>query len=160
MGNRKGKKGDSENGLRAKALASLEPSPAAFEAFTAEARALDSRDVVHVKGDLERAFLNARLGVAAVFSHETDFRADLPRIDADALRSLPELARAVAFAAKTAKRAKGASAAEELRDRLWTLLQQRHDRLWRVGAYLFGRKKADKRVPPLDSRVKKKSKRI
>ena len=46
--------------------------------------------------------------------------------------------------------------AEESRDRLWTLLCLRHDRLWRLGAYLFGRKLADKRVPPLKERVKKK----
>src|SRR5262249_3698966 len=28
--------------------------------------------------------------------------------------------------------------AKKLRDRLWTLFVERHERLWRVGAYLFG----------------------
>lgn len=39
----------------------------------------------------------------------------------------------------------------EMRDRLWTLLNQRHDVLWRCGAWLFGRA-VDERVPPLPSR--------
>ena len=37
------------------------------------------------------------------------------------------------------------------RDRLWTLLVQGHDRLWRAAAYLFGKKLADKKVPPLQA---------
>ncbi len=36
----------------------------------------------------------------------------------------------------------------ELRDRFWTLLIQRHDVLWRCGAWLYGRS-VDDRVPPL-----------
>jgi hypothetical protein len=36
----------------------------------------------------------------------------------------------------------------ELRDRFWTLLSQRHDVLWRCGAWLYGRA-VDDRVPPL-----------
>lgn len=35
------------------------------------------------------------------------------------------------------------------RDRLWTLLVQGHDRLWRAGAYLFGRNAVDTMVPSL-----------
>ena len=42
--------------------------------------------------------------------------------------------------------------AAEARDRLWTLLVQRHDNLWRAGAYLFGRE-VDTLVPALQSRV-------
>lgn len=41
--------------------------------------------------------------------------------------------------------------ARELRDRLWTLLVRRHDRLRRVGAYLFGLNELDRYVPPLQS---------
>ncbi len=49
-----------------------------------------------------------------------------------------------------AKRAKGAPAAgTDERDRLWTLVVQGHDRLWRAGAYLFGRDHVDEKVPPL-----------
>ena len=40
------------------------------------------------------------------------------------------------------------------RDRLWTLLRQRYEALWRVGAYLFGRN-VDERVPPLGKKAKK-----
>lgn len=39
----------------------------------------------------------------------------------------------------------------EMRDRFWTLLNQRHDMLWRCGAWLFGRA-VDERVPPLPTR--------
>ncbi|MBN1210184.1 MAG: hypothetical protein JXB05_35355 [Myxococcaceae bacterium] len=39
----------------------------------------------------------------------------------------------------------------EMRDRFWTLLTQRHDVLWRCGAWLFGRA-VDERVPPLPVR--------
>lgn len=41
--------------------------------------------------------------------------------------------------------------AREQRDRLFTLLVQRHDLLRRVGAYLFGVNALDKHVPPLQS---------
>lgn len=41
--------------------------------------------------------------------------------------------------------------AREVRDRLWTLLVQRHEELRRVGAYLFGVKSLDSHVPPLQS---------
>jgi len=35
------------------------------------------------------------------------------------------------------------------RDRLWTLVVQGHERLWRAGAYLFGKELVDRMVPPL-----------
>lgn len=38
--------------------------------------------------------------------------------------------------------------AEEMRDRLWTLLQQRYQDVWRVGAYLYG-PAVDERLPRL-----------
>lgn len=38
----------------------------------------------------------------------------------------------------------------QVRDRLWTLLKQRHDLLWRCGAWLYGRE-VDSRVPPLQA---------
>jgi hypothetical protein len=37
------------------------------------------------------------------------------------------------------------------RDRLWTLLVQGHDALWRAGAYLFGRHEVDDKVPSLQA---------
>ncbi|HEU4411496.1 MAG TPA: hypothetical protein VFS43_39995 [Polyangiaceae bacterium] len=39
----------------------------------------------------------------------------------------------------------------ELRDRFWTLLARRYDRLWRAGAFVYGRREIDARVPPLGS---------
>ncbi|HEX8700518.1 MAG TPA: hypothetical protein VF815_16835 [Myxococcaceae bacterium] len=41
--------------------------------------------------------------------------------------------------------------AAALRDRFWTLLNQRHEVLWRCGAWLFGRA-VDDHVPPLQAR--------
>ncbi|QRN93353.1 hypothetical protein JRI60_29645 [Archangium violaceum] len=41
--------------------------------------------------------------------------------------------------------------AVEIRDRFWTLLNQRYDVLWRCGAWLYGRA-VDERVPPLPVR--------
>lgn len=41
--------------------------------------------------------------------------------------------------------------ATALRDRFWTLLNQRHEVLWRCGAWLFGRA-VDDHVPPLQAR--------
>jgi hypothetical protein len=48
------------------------------------------------------------------------------------------------------------SAAEE-RDRLWTLLSQRHERLWAVGAYVFGHA-VDELVPGLLARAQPRAK--
>lgn len=42
--------------------------------------------------------------------------------------------------------------AREVRDRLWTLVVKRHDKLRRVGAYLFGVEGLDQRVPGLQTR--------
>lgn len=54
--------------------------------------------------------------------------------------------------AKTPKGAKAPTVADEaaaLRDRLWTLLALRHDRLRRAAAWLFGFERLDEKVPPL-----------
>jgi hypothetical protein len=40
--------------------------------------------------------------------------------------------------------------AAQIRDRFWTLLKQRHDLLWRCGAWLYGRG-VELRVPPLEA---------
>jgi hypothetical protein len=52
----------------------------------------------------------------------------------------------------------GTVSATEARDRLWTLLAQRHERLWAVGAYIFGHA-VDERVPGLLSRMRRKAKK-
>jgi hypothetical protein len=43
------------------------------------------------------------------------------------------------------------AAALDIRNRFWTMLSQRHEELWKVGAALFG-KAVDEFVPPLQSR--------
>ena len=48
-----------------------------------------------------------------------------------------------------------AMSATEARDRLWTLLCQRHERLWAVGAYVFGYAVAEM-VPGLVSPLSRK----
>lgn len=40
----------------------------------------------------------------------------------------------------------------EARDRLWTLLVARHERLWAVGAYVYGHA-VDEHVPPLTAKI-------
>jgi hypothetical protein len=62
-----------------------------------------------------------------------------------------ELARALDAGAGPARGSNGAPTlddAKELRDRFWTLLLQRYQDVWRVGAYLFGRA-VDERLPKL-----------
>jgi hypothetical protein len=41
--------------------------------------------------------------------------------------------------------------AAEVRERFWTLLAQRYDTLWKVGAYLFGKDEVGERVPSLQA---------
>ncbi|MCU0686700.1 MAG: hypothetical protein MUF34_31380 [Polyangiaceae bacterium] len=49
--------------------------------------------------------------------------------------------------------AKAGESEAELRDRFWTLLVRGHDALWRAGAFVYGRREVDARVPPLGSQV-------
>ena len=41
--------------------------------------------------------------------------------------------------------------AVETRNRFWTLVYQRHEHMWRIGAWLWGHA-VDEHVPPLQSR--------
>lgn len=56
------------------------------------------------------------------------------------------------------KAAAGSMSTAEARDRLWTLLSQRHERLWAVGAYIFGHA-VDDLAPGLLWRAQRKTKR-
>ncbi|HEU4533903.1 MAG TPA: hypothetical protein VFS00_07280 [Polyangiaceae bacterium] len=49
--------------------------------------------------------------------------------------------------------AKPGESEAELRDRFWTLLVRGHDKLWRAGAFAYGRREVDARVPPLGSQA-------
>ena len=42
--------------------------------------------------------------------------------------------------------------AVETRNRFWTLVEQRHEQMWRIGAWLWGHA-VDEHVPPLQSRT-------
>ncbi|HEY6463517.1 MAG TPA: hypothetical protein VIY73_25290 [Polyangiaceae bacterium] len=57
------------------------------------------------------------------------------------------------LAPKGAKKQRSADAASaaDVRDRMWTLVKQGHDALWRACAYLYGPEEIDARVPPLQS---------
>jgi hypothetical protein len=56
-------------------------------------------------------------------------------------------------ASAKARGARPGAEAAETRDRLWTLLVERHDRLRRVGMWLFGEREVDARVPALLAHV-------
>jgi len=51
---------------------------------------------------------------------------------------------------------KEAQAAVENRDRFWTLVVRAHDRIWRVGAFLWGRDEVDVHVLALQATVRRK----
>ena len=138
------------------------------------ARDVDPRDVRAPGGDVEAVYHALVQALSAVLAHETRVRTELPLARLDDLRELPELALAVLFADREAadagggrrdKRGKKKGAAGDLspsaaeiagdtRDRLWTLLGQRYDALWRVGAYLFGHD-VDERIPKLQGKRRK-----
>ncbi len=52
---------------------------------------------------------------------------------------------------------KETQAAADIRDRFWTLVVRAHDRIWRVGAFFWGRDEVDTHVPPLQSTRRRKS---
>src|SRR5262249_38656774 len=90
-------------------------------------------------------------------------RAHALKIQGDAGTVAAQLDEAAAVGAELAGRCGNGAPAEmppqDMRDRLWRLPCFRHGGLWRIGAYLFGRRLVDKRVPPLGWRVKKKKAR-
>jgi hypothetical protein len=147
---------------------------AAYAKLSPLAHDVDARDVTAPDVDVEGVYHELVRALSAVLAHETRVRTELPLARLDDLRELPDLALAVLQAEREAEDAAGgqrkarkakkksdaddAPSAAELaigvRDRLWTLLGQRYDALWRVGAYLFGQG-VDDRVPPLGKKRKK-----
>ncbi len=85
-------------------------------------------------------------------------------VTAEQIREAAELGSALVatLIPSSAKRDRSATPAQKQaadeRDRLWTLLAHGHEELWRAGAWLFGRKLVEERVPSLQSRAKSKPK--
>lgn len=84
-------------------------SQEAYERFLVEAKALDERDVRPFRLDPSLAYHNVELGVVAVTPLEKRVRAELPAVDLEQLRSMPDLALAVCFAASQVDRGGGSS---------------------------------------------------
>lgn len=148
---------DPEESARLESLASRED----YEAFLSAARAVEAGALRECRADIVLAHDSVQRGVEDVLGHEAEL-GQLPDVDVEELRSLPRLVRGLAFAVvrrghslRTGGRAPDGtslslSEATELRDRLWTLLLQRHDALWRCGAWIHGRE-VDQHVPPLQA---------
>lgn len=83
------------------------PSPSLagpFEAFLPEARGLAADRVVPLRLDPALLFANVQAGVLAVLPHKDRLLAELPRLRVAGFEQLPDLARAVLFAAERASR--------------------------------------------------------
>lgn len=76
---------------------------AAFERFLPQT--LNLTRVLPLKADATLALKNVTRGVDALMRHEIRIRRELPKVDVKALRALPDLARAVVYAAAEAERA-------------------------------------------------------
>jgi hypothetical protein len=226
----------------------VEGSGAAYARFYPAAQAIEGEAVIPMRADASLAYHNVAAGVAAVMEYAGHVEEHLPQVDLREIRSLPDLASAVAFAARQVPRdeelrpllaeayalrrkllaaalalaeegvftarevakvkprrgafdvaadcaalgamfekkagdvegqapvtaeqwgraselgcvlkamlkpkgskraaAKGEPNAAEALDRLWTLLVERHERLWAIGAYVFGHA-VDEHVPAL-----------
>lgn len=146
-----------EQTVRLESLASRE----AYEAFLSAARAVDTEALQQCHADIALAYDSVKRGVEDVLGHEVEL-AQLPDVDVEELRSLPRLVQGLAYAVvqrqhslRTGGRAADGTPlplaeATELRDRFWTLVLQRHEALWRCGAWLHGQT-VDEHVPPLQA---------
>lgn len=138
-------------------------SKEAYDAFLLAARAVEVSKLQECKASAVLVHEAVTRGVEAVLSHEAEL-GQLPDVDVEELRSLPWLVQGLAFAILQQQRSWSAAGREstdgalpslaeatELRDRFWTLLLQRHDALWRCGAWIYGQE-VDSQVPPLQAR--------
>lgn len=104
------------------------------------ARALDAATVAAFEGDSRAVLANVRAGLDGALADRAAVERHLPMIPVTQLLSLADVARALVFA-----EAHGETAD---RDRLWSLLAQRHAFLRKVGWYFHG-ERADAVVPSL-----------
>lgn len=107
-------------------------------------------DTIHAfQGDAGLALVNVRLGVQAVLgtTDQIDYvRLHLPQISLDDVLDLPDLARALVYASEKT------NIDVTTRDRLWTMLLQRHEYLRKIGFYVYG-DDAEQHTPRLLSDV-------
>ncbi len=119
----------------------------------AEAEVLSARDVAKLGNGRGAVDVGAECkALAGLFERRADEVEGKTAIDAE------QVARAAEVGATLRALLRGKGAARkpgphgpspvEVRDRLWTLLVMRHERLWAVGAYVFGHA-VDDHVPPL-----------
>ncbi|RYZ40730.1 MAG: hypothetical protein EOO71_14805 [Myxococcaceae bacterium] len=123
----------------------------------AEAAFLTPADVEASRGEGHRDVVGDCLGLVLLFRRneaKLTGRSPVTPDDVDEVERVAEQLRALLAAPGEAREHEASPLlfeATEVRDRFWTLLTQRHDVLWRCGAWLFGRD-VDMHVPPLQSR--------
>lgn len=95
----------------------------AFHRFLDPAQALPEEQVRPMRADAQLVYQNVVLGVRAVLPYEQALRADLPSVDWNVLRELPQLALAVSFAAaQSSRRRRGTMPVLRRAERLRRLL--------------------------------------
>jgi hypothetical protein len=121
----------------------------------AEAGLLSRAEVAAIRkgrGDIDAA--KDCVALAALFRKNAAKLRGKHAVSAAQLKQADELGAALLKTLKPARarRAKTAATVEAVdRDRLWTLVERRHEQLWRAGAYLFGRAAVDEKVPSLQA---------
>jgi len=113
-----------------------------YEFHRSAARAIDAAKVAPFLGDARTALANVRAGIDAALADRAAVERHLPYVPLTQLLSLADVARALVYAAVHGD--------DGDRDRLGTLLAQRHAFLRKVGWYFHG-ERCDAVVPPLDA---------
>lgn len=119
----------------------------------AEAGVLPPRDAAKLPGDRGAVDVAADcLALAALFERRAEEVAGQSPVTEDQLARAAELGASLRALQKPKAGARkpgaGGLSPVEVRDRLWTLLVARHERLWAVGAYVYGHA-VDDHVPAL-----------
>jgi hypothetical protein len=69
-----------------------------FETFAADAKQLPKEKVLPLKSDVNLIFANVQHGVQSVLPHKARLATELPKLDLEQLRTLPQLAEALLYA--------------------------------------------------------------
>lgn len=123
----------------------------------AEANLLSDADADEVRLQGNQDVLEDCLALAAVFRRNESRIANRSPVTPTEVRDAEQIAEKLkVLLGQQASTSDGSAPSLvrliELRDRFWTLLTQRHDVLWRCGAWLYGRA-VDDRIPPLVVRM-------